>query len=120
MNRFQLIAVSLLSLWFAFLSGCAHSSHTRGSVALKHSATEADVCLGEKEVKIGDRLVLYRNECTSRDLVTGPKGNMGSRCTKVKVGDGEITNVLNEHYSTMKVSPGTQFDESTIVEKNPS
>lgn len=39
------------------LSGCAHGL-MRGSVAMKANEDEAHVCMGDKEVKAGDRVAL--------------------------------------------------------------
>ena len=94
------------------LSGCAHST-MRGSVAMKASADEAHVCLGEGEVKQGDRVSFYRNVCPS-----GKARAEGGSCRKEKLGEGEIVRTLNAHYSVAKVAPGVQFEEGTIVERN--
>lgn len=97
------------------LTGCAHSA-MRGSVAMKASEDEAHVCLGDDEVKLGDKVSFFKNVCTS------PKGKAangdGASCTKVKLGDGEITRLLNHHYSVAKVNPGVIFEEGNIVERN--
>lgn len=93
--------------------GCAHGNHPRGSVALKHSDSEADVCLGKNEVKAGDRVALYDHQCVSQ----GHGRQKRTSCAKLKIGEGEITQVLNDHYSTMKVSPDIQLKEGTMVEK---
>lgn len=95
------------------ISGCAHGLHSRGSVAVKHSDTEADVCLGEKDVKAGDKVALYRNHCKRRG--GGPMSR--TVCTKVQIGEGQITKVLGEHYSSMSVPAGIPFDDGTLVEK---
>lgn len=100
-------------LVFVAFAGCAHSGHPRGSVALKHSDSEADVCLGSSEVKSGDRLGLYEHNCVSQ----GSGRQKRTSCTKTKVGEGEVIQVLNDHYSTMKVAPQVEFEEGTLVEK---
>jgi hypothetical protein len=98
------------------LMGCAHSAHTRGSVALKHGAQEADICLGKGEVKVGDKVALFKNECKPRNR-GGKEGGESSSCTKVKLGEGRVSQVLDEHYSTIQVDSGVSFAEGTIVEK---
>lgn len=112
------MAIVALTAMSSGMMGCAHSAHTRGSVALKHNAQEADVCLGKGEVKTGDKVSLYKSECKPRTSVGRDGGGGGGQsCSKVKVGEGEIAQVLDEHYSTMRVKSGVPFDEGTIVEK---
>jgi hypothetical protein len=90
----------------------------RGSVAMKVSDTEAHVCMNKSEVKVGDRVTLFRNNCPSK----GPRGRNGDGgeaggCTKVQLGQGTVTENLNEHYSVVKFDQGVQFEEGTFVEK---
>lgn len=88
-------------------TGCA-ASHKgmRGSVAMKVNEQEAHVCLGSNEVKVGDKLVVYNNDCKSQN-----------RCLKVKVGEAKVTQVLDEHYSIVQFDPGVAFEEGTVLEK---
>lgn len=104
------IVLSILAL--AVASGCAHSSHVRGSVALKHSAQEADVCIGSNEIKEGDKVALFKNKCTGANA----KG-IQRTCEKIKLGEGTVLRVIDEHYSTITIAPGVSFDEGTVVEK---
>ena len=94
------------------LAGCAHST-MRGSVAMKGDDNEAHVCLGENEVKAGDRVALFKNQCARG----GGKVGALDACHKVKIGEGKVIRTLNEHYSIVKVDPGVDFQEGTIVEK---
>ncbi len=96
----------------SILAGCAHST-MRGSVAMKANDEEAHVCMGDKEVKAGDRVALYKNQCTPG----AGKSGAAEPCRKVKIGEGTVERVLNEHYSVVKVDPGVQFEEGTVVEK---
>lgn len=102
----------LILLVATALTGCAHST-MRGSVAMKVNAEEAHVCMGEKEVKVGDRVALFKNQCSR----SGGKVGSADPCHKVKIGEGSVERVLNEHYSVVKVNPGVQFEEGAIVEK---
>ena len=102
--------VSALGLAVA-LSGCAHGL-MRGSVAMKTSESEAHVCLGQGEVKAGDRVELFKNVCVRG----GSKGGGGS-CEKRTLGKGTVQEVLNSHYSVVKFDSGVQFEEGTFVEK---
>ncbi len=94
------------------LAGCASHGTMRGSVVMKADDGEAHVCLGEGEVKAGDRVALFKNVCKS----SGSKAQ-GQVCEKVKVGNGVVERTLNEHYSVVRVDPGVVFEEGTTVEK---
>lgn len=100
----------------ASLFGCAHST-MRGSVAMKGDDQEAHVCLGNGEVKAGDKVALFKNVCTGGK--GGGKGGdrITGGCIKTKLGEGTVERTLNEHYSVVKVDPGVQFEEGSIVEK---
>jgi hypothetical protein len=103
----------LLAISFFAFAGCAHNA-MRGSVAMKTSEDEAHVCLGDNEVKAGDKVSLFKNVCTGKG---GKATEGGGVCEKKYLGDGEITQLLNQHYSVMKVAKGVTFDEGTIVER---
>jgi hypothetical protein len=109
----------VMALAATALTGCAHST-MRGSVAMKASDDEAHVCMGDKEVKAGDKVALFKNVCTGGKGGGGRSGDRGGDfggCKKVKLGEGSIERVLNDHYSVVKVNPGVQFEEGSIVEK---
>ena len=59
----------ILTIALGFLSACAHTT-MRGSVAMKINDREAHVCMNHNEVKVGDKVTLYRNLCS-------PKGKSG-------------------------------------------
>jgi hypothetical protein len=114
MNTFRLL-IAVLSI--SILTGCAHGM-MRGSVAMKGDNQEAHVCLGDKEVKAGDHVILYKNVCSgASDYGSRTGEGSDSICTKVKLGQGVVKRTLNEHYSIVKVDPGVDFKEGTIVEK---
>jgi hypothetical protein len=104
-------AVSLLAA-MAFV-GCSHGT-MRGSVAMKTSDDEAHVCLGKGEVKVGDKVNFFENRCKAQGA-----GKSGAReiCDKVKVGEGRVAELLNEHYSVVQTTAGTKFTEGTVVER---
>lgn len=95
---------------------------------MKVDDDEAHVCMGDKEVKAGDRVVLFKNVCYRggrrvaevyqrlRAPVSPPSAS-SAYCEKVRVGEGTVTRTFNEHYSLVKVDPGVPFEEGTIVEK---
>jgi len=94
------------------LTGCGHYA-MRGSVVERESANEAQVCLGDHEVGIGDKVVLYKAVC-----VGPPATKSGTRaCNKERIGAGVVTRTLNEHMSIIQVDPGVEFKEGTIAEK---
>lgn len=114
MKSIATIAV-LAGLAFA-AGGCAHSA-MRSTVAMKTGPEEAHVCLGENEVKAGDKVDLFKNECWDKARAFRQVG--GAICRLVPVGEGEVSQVLNEHYSIVHVTKGVPFDEGTIVQKRP-
>lgn len=93
------------------LMGCAHGL-MRGSVAMKVSDSEAHVCLGDQDVKVGEKVVAYKNQCTKG---VG-RGDASGFCKKLKLGEGTVSKLLNEHYSLVQFETGVAFDEGTIVE----
>lgn len=97
----------LLVLGGLLLFGCTSVS-TRGVVAMKISDTEAHVCVGKNEVQEGAKARIYHNECTR----IGKNYN----CRKILVGDGTLTQKLNEHYSLMKLHGASTFKEGDVVE----
>jgi hypothetical protein len=106
---------SVVVLGSILFAGCAHHSTMRGTVAMKVSGDEAHVCMGDNEVKAGDKVALFKNVC--KGTSSGREASGNRTCEKKKIGDGEVTRTLNEHYSVVKVSPGVVFDEGTVVEK---
>ena len=112
--KITFVATALTAL---ALSGCAHSM-MRGSVAMKVSDNEAHVCMGDQDVKAGDRVTLFKNVCTG-GKGGGARSGLGDTgsCKKEKLGEGSVERILNEHYSVVKVNPGVQFEEGNIVEK---
>lgn len=71
------------------------------------------VCLNEDEVRPGDSIKLYRNirspRVQSKPILT--------KCEKRLLGTGAVAEILNEHYSIVSVSVGTDFKEGDFVER---
>lgn len=111
-NRKQLSLFMVLGA-IGMMTGCAHSGPAMGTVALKHSDTEADLYLHTENLKQGDKLAFFRSQCQTRESARGTR----NVCNKVKVGSGEVLQVHNEHYSTVRVPASLQFDDSTVAEK---
>lgn len=95
-----------------FVAGCGHT-FMRGSVVMKTSSTEGHVCLGDGEVAKGDAVVVSRNVCTPRP---GAAKATDRTCQKVPVGHGIVTEVLNEHYSVVRMTDG-ELNEGDTVER---
>lgn len=99
------------------LISCASHSTMRGGVAMKVSEREAHVCLGDGEVKQGDKVVAFYNDCQDRNGAGKNSGANGIPCVKKKLGTGTVTKLLNEHYSVVEFEDGVKFTEGTFVEK---
>lgn len=100
------------------LAGCASHSMMRGSVAMKASDREAHVCLGDDDVKVGDRVVAFRNECKPKsNFDAAERGSRGVTCKLEKLGGGKVVSLLNDHYSTVEFDQGVTFEEGTVVQK---
>lgn len=110
-SSFVIVLVSFLAV------ACSSHSTMRGSVAMKVSEREAHVCLGKGEVKEGDEVTAYYNDC--QDIVAGGRdgGSYGVPCVKKKLGYGKVVKTLNEHYSVVEFEEGLRIQEGTFVEK---
>jgi hypothetical protein len=111
----KILYLPLLTSILGF-AGCAHEL-MRGSVAMKVSDTEAHVCMDKSEAIVGDRVTLFKNDCPGPKA--GPRSDVwvARGCKKTKLGEGTVTENLNEHYSVVKFDTGVAFDEGTFVEK---
>lgn len=99
----------------ATISGCATGHATmRGSVVMKIDPTTAHVCLGNGEVAVNDHVRLFRNICKQGGAGSGASVSV---CTKEKVADGTVTQLLDDHYSVVTFPTGTTFEEGNTIEK---
>lgn len=97
-----------------FMVSCA-SKHSmmRGSVAMKIDESKGIACLESDEVKVGDVLNLYNNECE------GAKGKDGAAsCKMVPAGKVEVTRLVNDHYSEFVTKDTVRFEEGSIIGKS--
>ena len=110
----------LLTATLFTAAACGHSI-MRGSVVMKISDTEAHVCLGRGEVAHGDRVDLVRHVCRTKSDTARPSGAsvplQVGQCERQVLARGEVERVLNEHYSVVRFPVGTEFQESSSVEK---
>lgn len=87
------------------LTGCT-AQHSRGTVAMKITDTQAHVCVGNEFVHTGTSLEVLRNVCD------GPK----QTCKLTHVGQGTVTEVLNEHYSVAEFPAAIKVREGDLIE----
>lgn len=114
----KLMSLFAVTTVFAALSGCAHHQMMQGSVAMKAGDREAHVCLGDNEVKVGDKVVAFRNDCKPRaNFGVSERGGRGVVCKLEKLGEGKVISLMNDHYSTVEFEPGVTFEEGTVVRK---
>lgn len=99
------------------LTSCAHN-FMRGTVAMKTDKKTAHVCLGNNDVKIGDKIDFYTNQCTGHTGGGREEGGGGVRECKMKVlGTGTVSKLLNSHYSEVKTDGSFKLAEGTLVQK---
>lgn len=111
---FQKLFLPLSLISMLFVVGCAHQG-MRGTIAMKVSDDEAHVCVNKDEVKVGERVAVYANNCKRAGRPTLDSGDL--LCEKVRKGEGTVTGILNEHYSVVKFDPGVEFSEGSFIEK---
>lgn len=105
----------MLLVSFAFLSSCA-SSFKRGSVAMKIDDKTSHVCLGDNDVQVGDKVEFLTHSCNTDSV--GQRDAMDYVKCKLKVlGTGEVTKILNTHYSEVKTDGSFKFSEKTLIQK---
>ena len=96
----------------ALLSGCASTFH-RGVVAMKVDDEIAHVGINKEEVKVGDHVQLFANQCT-----VAHRGSPPRKCVKVQKGHGDVVEILGDHYVAVKFEKGVQFNEGDFIEKH--
>jgi len=105
---------SVLVIFSLAMTGCTHTL-MRGTVALKASEQKAYVCLGDNEVRVGQRLAFFKSDCHP-PIEPRPQDAPTSPCVKRKIGEGVVTQLINEHYSEVKLDQNVKVDEGTAVE----
>jgi hypothetical protein len=98
-------------------AACAATSVARGTVVMALNTDTANVSLGARDVRPGDRVALYRLVCP----VHSPKGDGGTgTCRKVPLGTATVTRAINDRYSAIQAGPGAVMEEGAVVEKLPA
>lgn len=105
-----LMAITLTFL----LSSCAHN-FMRGTVAMKTDKSTAHVCLGNNDVKVGEKIDFYTNRCTGGGGTRDDGGEM--ECEMKVLGTGTVTKLLNSHYSEVKTDGSFKISEGTLVQR---
>ena len=98
---------AVLVLVLAFNS-LAMAGVQQGGVTLKIDSSNAQIDLGDHSVRMGDKVVLYKETCQ------GPKVSL---CKKEKVGTATVSKVLNEKASEIKTDGNMALEEGMIVER---
>lgn len=97
------------------LTSCAHN-FMRGTVAMKTDNKTAHVCLGDNDVKVGDKIDFYSNQCSG--FTGGREGGGDVRECKMEIlGTGTITKLINSHYSEVTTDGSFKLSEGTLVQK---
>lgn len=91
--------------------GCATSPKNTCTASIAHSPTEYDVCIGDKQVKPGDRITFFKEHCS------GGGRHSSRKCHKEKVGDASVLKTLDEHLSTVKLDSEFEITEQMTIEK---
>lgn len=107
--------IALGNLIGACASTDGQHSNMRGSVATKINDNTGIACLGNNEVKEGDTLAIFKNECTTPTRAS-LEGGGTPVCKKVSVGAATVSKLLNEHYSEFKLDSSTHFEEGYVLE----
>jgi hypothetical protein len=89
---------------------------TRGVVAMKVDESIVHLCLGSGETEKGDKLVVYRNDCRTGTAKSKLSIPTTPPCVKRVIGEGVVTEVLNEHYSVARLRTSTSVREGDVVE----
>jgi hypothetical protein len=107
-------ALHILTAFTAGLAGCTHT-FMKGNVVMKVNDQEGYVWLNENEAKVGDKVALFKSDCSTSG--TSRITSADAICRRVRIGDGEITQLINDHYSVIKTNPNVSVQEGMIVEK---
>jgi hypothetical protein len=98
-------------LFLAILVGCSARA-SQGVVAMKVTDKTAHVSLGNEAVSVGDKVAVFRNECSG---VLSYKQRTPI-CNKRYIGEGTVTENLGEHYSVITVDSSVTILDGDVVE----
>lgn len=114
-------------LFVPFLGSCAYvlsqgqHAFMRGTVVRKLDEHRAQVCLGDGEVRVGDRIVLFENDCrmptpARRESSIFPGADALGGCERIELGSGVIERLLNQHYSVARFPDGVAVRVGATVD----
>lgn len=105
----MVFGITFLVMAFVSLQAFASTNKAvQGDITMRVSANIAQINLGKTNIKTGQRLAVFRQEC---------HGGRFAVCTKERVGGGRVTRVFDNKYSEFFVDSGVHFDVGYIVEQ---
>lgn len=113
----------LFWLWLVapfLMNACATLSghdHARGTVVLSDDGKEAHVCLGNKEIKVGDKVEVFDAVCKKEQVAVIRSRRYQTKCEKIARGQAEVVDVADEHYSRVHALGDLLLKEGQIVER---
>lgn len=87
----------------------------RGTIAMVVNKETAHICLGDNEVKPGDSVTFFVNNCDRNE--PGFEG-LRALCRLEELGKGIVSKNLNSHYSEVKTNGKFSLRKGTLVQKN--
>ena len=85
---------------------------------MRERDNKVHVCLGEGQVKEGDKVTFFKSVCKSTDFIGEKGGKSRVKCEKIQIAEGSVIEVMDQHYSTVEVFGSLLIPEGSIVEKN--
>lgn len=95
------------------LSACAHTHDVKGPVEKSEIPAGVQVNIGQKEVKEGDKVNVFRSVCRR----TGSGRNSSTKCNDVKMGEAVVLKVLDHDSAIVGPQGDLKIDSSMTVEK---
>ena len=105
---------ALLAILICILQlACAHNHPVVPLVPREfEGGEEIRVRIGINEVKLGDKVDVFRSDCPQ-----GSEGTGKRKCTKTKIGEALVVRVINLDDSIVRLDPRISSDQVSHVEK---
>lgn len=103
-------AFAFVAVMFVSISAfCSFKKAIHGDVTLKLDESTAQVNMEESSavIKMGQRLVVFREEC---------RGGRFSVCTKDRVGFAKVSKIHDKKYAEVTMDKNVYFDAGYVVE----
>lgn len=99
----------------------ARHAFMRGTVVRMLDEHTAQVCLGDGEVEVGDRVIVFENDCRMptperNEPSIFPASDALGSCTQVELGSGVVEHLLNKHYSVVRFPDGVPVRAGATVD----